>query len=72
MATVKVKIAVAVDPTGLWCAHGATEISDDDAFDTPVECVGFGEARYWVTAELAIPEPTTVEGVVAEADEVKL
>lgn len=51
MKTVKVRIAVAVDE-----AHGY-------AIDTLIP----GEARYWLTAELPVPEAQEIAATVEEA-----
>lgn len=59
MATVKIRIAVAVDPGGRWLAQGwpgltdAKEILDAYSYDTIGPC----EVLYWVTVDLEIPEP---------------
>lgn len=59
MTTVTVKIAVAVDHKGQWSAIGWDSTSDDHSevlMDNVVENLEEGEARYWVEAELEIPE----------------
>ena len=58
--TVKVRIAVAVDPSGDWSAAGHRDATWKDV-DYILDGVGNGEARYWVEAELPIPETRTVE-----------
>ena len=60
--TVTVRIAVAVDPSGDWSASGWKDAKD--AMGCAVESIGVGEARYWVTAELPIPQAPEVEGKV--------
>lgn len=68
MATVKVRIAVAVDAKGEWNACGYSGArSDADKMDMCVETLADGEARYWLEAELAIPETPTVHADVAAA-----
>jgi hypothetical protein len=68
-ATVKVRIAVVVDPTGDWCAggwkdcKGWQEAIDELSWDFED---AHGEARYWVTIELPVPPPT-VEPIEVEA-----
>ena len=62
--TVKVRIAVAVDPSGNWESCGWRGSSDEEAMDVAVESVGTSEARYLVTAELPIPEAVEVAGKV--------
>ena len=77
--TIKVRIAVAVAPSGSWHAAGggiigetASEREARDAdnmnFASEIwegnnECAD-GEARYWVTVELPIPAPIEVIGKV--------
>lgn len=65
MKTVKVRIAVAVEPTGYWVASG--EKGSSGSMDVVVDCVKSGEARYWVTAELQVPEAKEVAGIVKSA-----
>lgn len=61
--TVKIRIAVAVDPSGDWYALGYPEPSDHIHGDCS-EALQEGESRYWVTAELAVPEVAEVAGQV--------
>lgn len=56
MDTVKVRIAVAVDAAGSWNSCGSEGMDEDDMMALAVDCVGDGEARYWVTAYLQIPK----------------
>ena len=72
-ATVKVRIAVAVDPKGRWVASGWSgdnssgpeshnellEMYDDDT-------IGPSERFFWLTAELPLP---TIDEVPAESEE---
>lgn len=70
-ATVKVRIAVVVDPTGDWCAGGWKDCKgwQEAIHELNWEDVR-GESRYWVTLELPVPpaasEPTEVEAKVVE------
>ena len=70
MRTVKVRIAVAVDPDGRWSAFaysdkdGIVKTTHDDLF---VDDMKDGEARYFVTADLPIPETVEIQGTVDEA-----
>lgn len=67
---VKVKIAVAVTGAGKWssCGYQSDEQRDEpdmiglamDGLDTDVG----GEAVYWLTAELDVPEAQSVEAAV--------
>jgi hypothetical protein len=74
MATVRVRIAVAVDPSGKWNAVGYTKDGDannllsDEDMESACEFVSGGEARYWITATLAVPEVIAVEGDVQQAE----
>ena len=65
--TVTVRIAVAIDPHGEWNAVGTNAIDDDDAMNLAIDGVKAGEARYWVTAALPIPEPQEIAGTVETA-----
>jgi len=68
MATVKVRIAVAVDAKGDWNAVGYSGArSDADKMDLCVETLDSGEARYWLEAELGVPEIPTVAAEVSAA-----
>lgn len=74
MKTVKVRIAVAVDRKGDWSSAGWNTSYDDaryarDAFGSAVENLDEGEARYWLEAELPIPEDsaTVVQATVLPA-----
>jgi hypothetical protein len=69
MPDVQVRIAVAVDPKGRWNAMGWSEAKGDDAMDSAIEIVGDGEARYWLTATLPVPEAQTVRAEVSDAKE---
>lgn len=65
MKTVKVRIAVAVDPSGQWTAAGWPNMEHVDM--CAVDDLGPGESYFWVEAELPIPEITTVEGTTSVA-----
>jgi hypothetical protein len=70
MKTVKLRAAVAVDPEGNWNVSGwgtANNSNDDIAMNCAIEGVGDGEARYWLTAEVPVPEVKETEGEVADA-----
>jgi len=69
MATVKVRIAVAVDPDGDWNSCGWKTGTNKDAMSICVDTLGSGEARYWLEAELPIPEIATIRAAVT-SDEV--
>lgn len=58
------RLAVAVDPTGAWNACGGGTLKPEDAMDFAVEVLGDGEARYWLTAELPLPEISEVPAKV--------
>ncbi len=71
MKTVKVRIAVAVDPSGRWNASGWLtrdgKNAEGEAMDIAIDGVNEGEAKYWVEAELPIPEPQVFAGNFSEA-----
>lgn len=70
--TVKVRIAVVVNERGRWAATGwavdrgqADDKSMLDSACVMLDEVGH-EQHYFIEAELPIPEPKTVEGMVVE------
>lgn len=74
--TVKVRIAVAVDPKGRWYAGGSGD-GDEVLFprnhDELLEVVdidqcGPNESLFWVTANLLVPEVAEVEADVQVAE----
>lgn len=68
--TIKVRVRVAVWPTGAYCAYGSdssaksVESSHDDMLDAHPP----GESYVWVTAEIPMP-PAEVAGQVESGDE---
>ena len=69
MKTVKVRIAVAVDPDGDWHACGWSGSSDETMMRTAVDTIAEGERRYWIEAELEVPDAAaaTVQATVTSA-----
>jgi anti-sigma factor RsiW len=65
--TVKIRIAVAVDPTGDWNAYGGGSMKDKDAMEFATEVLADGETRFWLTAELPVPEVAEVVASVEPA-----
>ena len=66
MATVKVRIAVAVAPEGDWNACGwSGTASDDDKMSLCVDSLASGEKRYWLEAELEVPSVDRVQASVS-------
>lgn len=59
--TVTVRVAVAVDPAGKWCANGWHGAKDRELMDCSIDAVEDGEARYFLTVELPIPQSVTKE-----------
>lgn len=64
--TVRVKIAVAVDPAGMWIAHGFEGATFEDV-GWMLDGLSPGERRFWVEAELPYPIDCTVQGTAEEA-----
>lgn len=62
--TVRVRIAVATNADGQWSACGMQNLSDEDAKYAACEGVDGIEEVSWVTANVPLPEETTVEGMV--------
>lgn len=68
---VKVRIAVAVDSGGDWNSAGWGSGSDEDKMGIACETVANGEARYWLEAELDVPEAKVVDAQVTPNKEVR-
>ena len=70
--TIKVKIAVAVDPKGEWAAAGWSDggepADEGTLINHTIEDVGPGELVYWVEAELPIPDLSVIKGDVFVAE----
>lgn len=66
--TVRVKIAVAVDKTGDWNAIGGFGQEEKESMKDAMTDLEYGEVHYWLTADLPIPEETTVEAEVENAN----
>lgn len=62
--TVRVRIAVAVDPSGDWSACGWAGSEDDDKRGIASDTVGEHEAIYWLEADLPIPEQRRIEPTI--------
>lgn len=69
--TVKVRIAVAIDPKGRWYAHGTDSFpkNHDELLEVvDIDQCGPNEALFWITAELPVPEVQEVAGKIAAAE----
>lgn len=64
MKTVRVRVAVAVDPDGKWCAYGWRELDEGQAFDLCTEDMPHGEARYFLVAELPVPDIAEIQAEI--------
>ena len=64
--TVKVRIAVSVDPAGAWSSAGwSWSGSDSEDFHSyTIDSLEPGENRYWLEAELEVPETKTITAQV--------
>ena len=71
MNTVKVRIAVQVDPEGNWDAGGDSANSSTDWADQSNAWDLEGAKRYWVEAELPIPEAAAPEVIAGNAIELE-
>lgn len=68
MKTVRVRIAVVMTEDGNWVAEGWKHGEDQDFIDLATEHLCETPiARYWLTAELPIPETAEVEAQVEGA-----
>jgi hypothetical protein len=54
--TVRVRVAVAVDTQGEWNAAGWSSGTEDERMEIACDNVQPGEARYWLEANLPLPE----------------
>ena len=54
--TVRVRIAVAVDPTGDWSSAGWKSADPGELHSYAIDTLEVGERRYWLEADLEIPE----------------
>ena len=66
MKTVKVRAAVAVDSDGNWSVSGWKGAEDETVMDIATEMVDPGETRFWLTAELPIPEVPEIQAAFLE------
>jgi len=64
LKTVNVKIAVAVDHNGEWWACGWPDGDDGEMMEATLDNIEKGEARYWLTATLVVPEAVLVHATV--------
>ena len=70
MKTVRVRAAVAVDPeTGEWNVFGCDNMDDEYKVDQAIEGLDvFRSEVTWITADIPIREPQTVEAEVESDD----
>ena len=68
MKTVKVRIAVTVDSDGNWIACGWKGVRDGDAMSTAIDCAREDASRYWITAELPVPEVPEVPTIAGSVE----
>jgi hypothetical protein len=77
MKTRKIRIAVAMAPDGEWNSCGyslrdrLTEVSDKDKMDGTVDCLPERETRYFVEAEIPIPDPEVIATIIGTVTPVK-
>jgi hypothetical protein len=67
--TVKVRIAVSVDCNGDWSSAGwsSTDSTDSENFHSyTIDSLEPGENRYWLEAELEVPETKTITAQVSQ------
>jgi hypothetical protein len=62
--TVKVRIAVSVDSKGDWSSAGWSGSSSHDFHSYTCDSLEPGENRYWLEAELEVPETKTITAQV--------
>lgn len=64
---IKVRLAVAVDRNGKYCAGGYNTMTDENAFDCIIDELEPGEARYYIEATLRKPKLSVL---IAEPDSI--
>ena len=64
--TVRVRIAVAVDPAGNWGAVGHIDAEPREAQEHAIRSVIDGACVHWVEADVPVPESQAVQGVVTQ------
>ena len=64
MKTVKVRVALAIMPTGKWVAGGWSEGEEDDIIQTCLEYMSGEEQMVWLEAEVPIPEVPVIRAEV--------
>jgi hypothetical protein len=64
--TVKVRIAVSVDCNGDWSSAGWSSSSSEDFHSYTFDSLKPGENRYWLEAELEVPETKTITAQVSQ------
>ena len=62
--TIKVRIAVSVDCKGEWSSSGWSSTSSEDFHSYTIDSLEPGENRYWLEAELEVPETKTISAHV--------
>ena len=66
---VKIRFAAAIDSKGTWVVSGYSGCDDDDMIFSAIEFVEPGERRYWLTAELELPDVPQVQTCEVESVE---
>ena len=61
---IKVRIALAILPTGEWNAAGNSHWTDAQSMDTAVDILDGGETRYIIEVEVPVPQYAMLEGAV--------
>lgn len=62
--TIRVRIAVAVQPDGVWCASGDSSFTDTWSKGAALHALDDGAVAVWVEADVPLPETAVVEGRV--------
>jgi len=65
--TIKVRVAVSVDCNGDWSASGWSSTSSEDFHSYTIDALEPGENRYWLEAELDVPETKTITATAIPA-----
>ena len=69
--SVKVRIALVVNSDGKWNASGWSGAENDEVMECALEGLEAtgGEAEFWITATVPLPEVQEIAGAVEEVEE---
>jgi hypothetical protein len=65
MKTIKVRVALAITPTGKWVANGWSDGDEEEMIQTCLEYMDGKEQIVWLEAEVPIPDVPVIKAEVA-------